>query len=68
MTVNKSQNQFLKIVKDDLQTFTFTNSQFYIILSQVTNIPKVTILFSENSNRKTNNVVYPEILFKSLQS
>ncbi len=67
MTVNKSQGQFIKTIEVDLQTFTFTHIQIYVALLQITNTQGVTVLLSENSDRKTNNVVYPEVLLRLSQ-
>ena len=64
MTINKSQAQFLKTVGVDLWTFAFTYSQLYVVLSRVTSTQGVTVLFSENDDRKTNNVVYLEVLLQ----
>lgn len=64
MTVNKSQGQTLKTVRVDLQTSAFIHGQLYIALSQVTSAQGVTVLFSENGDEKTNNVVYPEVLLQ----
>lgn len=61
MTVNKSQGQLLKTVGVDLQTSVFTHGQLYIALSCVTTLERITILMAENSDGKTNNVVYPEV-------
>lgn len=68
MTVNKSQGQFLKTVGVDLQTFAFTHSQLYIILLQVISTQEITVLLSKNGDRKTNNIVYLEVLFQPTQA
>ena len=62
MTVNKSQGQSLKTVGVDLRTSVFTHGQLYIALSRVTSVQGVTVLLSENGDKKTNNVVYLEVL------
>ena len=64
MTVNKSQGQSLKTVGVDLRTSTFTHGQLYVALSRVTTLQEITILMAENSEGKTNNVVYPEVLLR----
>lgn len=66
MTINKSQGPFLKIVGVDLQMSTFTHSQFYIALLQVTSTQRVTVLFSENGDKKIINIVYLEVLLQLL--
>lgn len=48
----------------DLQISAFTHDQLYITLSRVTSAQRVTILFSENGDKKTNNVVYSKILLQ----
>lgn len=63
MTINKLQNLFLKTIGVNLQIFTFTYSQLYIELSQITSTQGVRVFFFENGNKKTNNIVYPEVLF-----
>lgn len=68
MTINKSQDQSLKTVGADLQTFAFTHGQLYVALLQVTSAQRVTVLFSENGNGKSNNEVYQEILFRPPQA
>lgn len=66
ITVNKSQDQFLQTVKVDLQMSAFTHGQIYIMLSRVTSAQGVTVLLFENGDEKTNNVIYPEVLLRSL--
>ena len=68
MTVNKSQGQSVKTIGVDLQTSAFTYSQIYVALSQVTSAQGVTVLLSENGYGKTNNVDYPEVLFRPPQA
>lgn len=48
----------------DLQISAFTHDQLYIALSRITSAQRVTILFSENGDKKTNNVVYPKVLLQ----
>ena len=64
MTVNKSQGQSLKTVGVDLRTSALTHGQLYVALSRVTTLQGITILMAENSDGKTNNVVYPEVLLR----
>ena len=67
ITVNKSQGQSLKTVGVYLRTSTFTHGQLYVALSRVTSAQGVTVLLYENSDGKTNNVVYPEVLLRPPQ-
>lgn len=64
MTVNKSQGQSLKTVGVDLLTSAFTHGQLYVALSRVTTLQRITILMAENSDGKTINSVYPEVLLR----
>lgn len=64
MTVNKSQSQSLRTVGVDHQTSAFIHGQLYVALSYVTTLQGITILTVENSDGKTNNVVYPEVLLR----
>lgn len=64
MTVNKSQGQSLKTVGVDLRTSAFTHGQLYVALSRVTTLQGITILMAENSDGKTNNVIYLEVLLR----
>ena len=68
MTVNKSQVQSLKTVGVDLRTSAFTHGQLYVALSRITSAQGVTVLLFENGDRKTNNVVYPEVLLRPPQA
>lgn len=63
ITVNKSQSQFLKTVEVDLQIFVFIYRQLYVTLSQIIGAQGVIVLLFQNVDGKTNNKVYPEILF-----
>jgi hypothetical protein len=63
MTINKSQGQSLNHVGVDLCLPVFTHGQLYVALSRMTNVSNLSILFApENSERITENVVYPEVL------
>lgn len=68
MTINRLQNLFLKIIGVNSQIFTFTYSQFYIALLQITSAQRVRVFLFENGNKKTNNIVYPEVLFQLSQA
>jgi PIF1-like helicase/Helitron helicase-like domain at N-terminus len=63
MTINKAQGQSLPIVGIDLRLPCFSHGQFYVAVSRVTNVEKLSILWRENNtSRITENVVYPEVL------
>lgn len=62
MTINKSQSQSLKTVGLNLCLLVFCHGQLYVALSRVTDVAKMTVLLSEQSERKTENIVYPEVL------
>ena len=63
MTVNKSQGQSLITTGVDLRTPVFTHGQLYVALSRVTSLHGLTVLFPEaDSQEKTENIVYPEVL------
>jgi len=63
MTINKSQGQSFDKVAVDLRIPVFTHGQFYVAMSQVTDVGRLAILLpvDEQSN-KVQNVVYPEAL------
>jgi ATP-dependent DNA helicase PIF1 len=60
--VNKTQNQSLNIVNVDLRMSTFFHEQLYVVLSRVTNVSRLCVLFSQN--KKTKNIVYSKILLR----
>ncbi len=60
--VNKTQDQSLNIVNVDLRMSIFFHEQLYVILSRVTNVSRLCVLFSQN--KKTKNIVYSKILLK----
>ena len=64
MTVNKSQGQTLGVVGLDLRTAAFTHGQLYVAMSRVTDIASLAVLFAENSDGRTDNVVYSEVLLR----
>lgn len=66
MTVNKSQGQSLTLdtVGVDLRSLAFTHGQLYIALSRGTDVSKLCVLFPEQGNGTTTNVVYPEVLLR----
>ena len=61
MTINKSQGQFLNIVGLDLRLPVFCQGQLYVALSRVTDVSRMTVLLSEQSEGKTENIVYPRV-------
>ncbi len=60
--VNKTQDQSLNIVNIDLRMSIFFHEQLYVILSRMTNVSRLCVLFSQN--KKTKNIVYSKILLK----
>jgi ATP-dependent DNA helicase PIF1 len=62
MTINKSQGQSFHTVGVDLRTPVFTHGQFYVAVSRTSSVEGLSILLPENSNSKTLNVSYPEVL------
>lgn len=62
MTINKSQGQLLNTVGVDLRQLVFCHGQLYVALSRVNDVSKMTVLLSEESEGKTVNIVYPEVL------
>lgn len=62
MTINKSQGQSLNTVGLDLRLPLFCHGHLYVALSRVTDVSRMTVLLSEQSGGKTENVVYPEVL------
>ena len=63
MTINKSQGQTLQRVGVDLSTPVFSHGQLYVALSRVTDVTKLILLLPRGS-RKTDNIVYPEVLMR----
>ncbi|XP_026399936.1 ATP-dependent DNA helicase PIF1-like [Papaver somniferum] len=63
MTINKSQGQSVKYVGIDLRNSVFGHGQLYVALSRCTTVRQIKILLSEEeTNHRTGNVVYPEVL------
>lgn len=63
MTINKAQGQSLSHVGIDLRVQPFSHGQLYVALSRTTNAENVSLLLSpDNTDRKVDNVVYPEVL------
>lgn len=62
MTVNKSQGQSFGSVGVDLWAPVFSYGQLYVALSRVTSVDGLSVLYSDNSDGKTENIIYPEVL------
>ncbi len=62
LTINKSQGQSLDEVGVDLQRPVFTHGQLYVALSRETSVQGVKILMDTAVGRKTENIVFPEVL------
>lgn len=68
MTINKSRDQSLNLVGIDLRTFSFSHGQPYVVLSRVTDVSRLALLFKEDEEeQKTENVVFPEVLLPNQQ-
>ena len=61
MTINKSQGQSFEQIGIDLREPVFTHGQFYVAVSRVTDVHKLTVLLPPGLD-KSSNVVYPEVL------
>ena len=46
----------------DLHLSAFTYGQLYVALSRATNFDGVSILLTEDGDRKIDNIIYPEVL------
>ena len=62
ISINKAQDQSLDRVGIYLNNPVFAHGQLYVALSRCTNPWNLRILLSPNSNRKTPNIVYQEII------
>ena len=62
MTINKAEGQSLHTVGIDLCQPVFSHGHFYVALSCATSSHHVHVLLPPNSENKTPNVVYPEVL------
>ena len=59
MTINKSQGQS---VKHDDRSTVFTHGQFHVVISQVTSVDNIKIIWDDQfPNPVTKNIVYPEV-------
>ena len=65
MTINKSQGQSVKHVGLDLRTPVFTHGQFYVAVSRVRSWDNIKVIWdNKETEAKTKNVVYSEVLLK----
>ena len=62
MSINKAQGQSLNRVGIYLNNPVFAHGQLYIALSQCTDCRNLRILLPPNSNRRTSNIVYREVI------
>ena len=62
ITINKSQGQSLQAVGVDLRVPAFSHGQLYVALSRVTDVGRLTVLYSSKDVETTRNVVYSEVL------
>ena len=64
MTINKAQGQSVKFVGLDLTIPVFTHGQFYVAMSRATSVSRIKVLLpaEDVATRKTQNVVYKEVL------
>ena len=62
MTINKSQGQSVKHVGLDLRSPVFTHGQFYVGVSRVTSRENIKVICDSESEWKTKNIVYREVL------
>ena len=62
MTINKAEGQSLHTVGIDLCQPVFSHGQLYVALSHATSSHCVHVLLPPNSENKTLDVVYPEVL------
>ena len=63
MSINKSQGQSLDRVGIYLNNPIFAHGQLYVALSRCTDHRNLFILLPKNSNRKTLNIVYKEVIY-----
>ena len=62
MSINKVQGQSLDRVSINLNNPVFAHGQLYVALSQCTDCRNLQILLPPNSNRRTPNIVYTEVI------
>jgi len=61
MTIHKAKGQSLRYVAVDLRVPVFAHGQLYVALSRATSANRVKVLLKNNTDYKTENVVYTEI-------
>ena len=64
ITINKSQGQSLGKVVVDLSPPPFSHGQLYVALSRVTDVANLSVLLKDNTDQRTMNVVWPEVLIR----
>jgi hypothetical protein len=69
MTINKSQGQSFERVGVDLRAPPFSHGQFYVAMSRVTDVRRLSILTlppdaGNRDNKILKNIVYPEVLIR----
>ncbi len=62
MSINKAQGQSLDRVGIYLNNPIFAHGQLYVALSRCTDCRNLRILLPPNSNRRTSNIVYREVI------
>ena len=62
--INKFQKQFFLIISLNVQCQCFSHEQLYVALFQVTDVQFLYLLKNLNVQKKIQNVVYSEVLFK----
>lgn len=68
ITINKSQGQSLDLVGIDLRIFSFIHGQLYLVLSRITDISRLVLLFKKDEKEeKTENIVFPEVFLSNQQ-
>jgi hypothetical protein len=69
LTINKAQGQSVKHVGIDLRVPVFSHGQLYVALSRATNSQNIQVLLpeEERDNRRTQNIVYPEVLVDTVR-
>ena len=62
MTINKSQGQSFETVGIDFRSPAFCHGQFYVAMSRTSSVAGLHVLLTNLETRRTENVVYPEVL------
>jgi hypothetical protein len=61
-SINKSQGQSVDHIGLGFRTDVIAHGQLYVALSRWTSSQRVKVLFQNDANTVTKNVVYPEVL------